>query len=93
MAAVLLLVLTLQGPILAYAPALMPCSSMPNRANCDHCCSHGQCAALCAHSIVALTPGAPAIVRLQGAAAPDLRVASFLGANPAPPYRPPIVWS
>jgi hypothetical protein len=92
-AAVLLLALTLQGPILAYLPVLVPCSSMPKGTNCDFCCSHGQCAVLCANSFTAMvaTPVAPAILRVRNTTIPDPRIASFLGVDPAPPFRPPIV--
>src|SRR6516162_5447477 len=91
-AAVLLLALAIQGPLLAYSPVLVPCSSMRIGTTCDFCCSHGQCAALCAPSMSAVvpTPVALAISRIR-ATAPDPRIASFLGVDPAQPFRPPIV--
>ena len=91
-AAVLLLALAFQGPIFAYSPVLVPCSSMPGRARCDSCCSHGQCAALCTHPSIAAVP-APAgarIALLRATALPDPRVVSVIGAAPAQPFRPPI---
>ena len=91
-AAVLLLALAIQGPLLAYAPVLVPCGSMRNGTNCDFCCSHGQCAASCAPSITAVapTPVALAVARVP-ATALDPRIASFLDVDPGQPFRPPIV--
>ena len=92
-AAVMLLALTLQGPILAYLPVPVPCSSMPTGTDCDFCCSHGQCAASCVNSFTAMvaTPVTPAIQRIRITTTPHQRIASFLEVDPAPPFRPPIV--
>ena len=92
-AVVLLLALTLQGPILAYLLVPVPCRGMPTGTDCDFCCSHGQCTGSCASSFAALvtTTVAPAFLRIRNTTTPDPRIASFLGVDPAPPFRPPIV--
>ena len=99
-AAVLILVMSLQGPLLAFravvgatGAGLSQCAET-TAGDCDSCCTHGSTPAACLAScaaLVAVLPGfsVPRIPHGQLIVA-SVRPASFASEQPVPLIRPPI---
>ena len=107
LAAIILVALALQGPVVAYSNALgplgvgstgSPLCSVQNLSltECDLCCSQGSgpsCSASCVLSIGAALPAmqAPVIPKARSVAIPDRGATPFIEHDPALLLRPPIV--